>query len=162
VLDAMAVRLRIRPKAILVRKSTVELAFGTLSLWTGATHFFTKGPKTTAVEMSLHHLRPFRFLQLQWPELPLAHQMPPLERARGPSAGSFRPRGPLVVSCRCDSTWGCAEPLPLGGTRDRMVKPVACVRETMELSHQFRLIHQVQARHRTTEFASMAVALLPY
>jgi transposase len=56
VLDAMEERLRARPDAMQVRKSTVEHAFGTLKGWMGATHFLTKGLKTTAAEMALHVL----------------------------------------------------------------------------------------------------------
>jgi transposase len=55
-LDAMEERLRARPDAMQVRKSTVEHAFGTLKGWMGATHFLTKGLKSTAAEMSLHVL----------------------------------------------------------------------------------------------------------
>ena len=56
VLDAMEERLRARPDAMQVRKSTVEHVFGTLKGWMGATHFLTKGLKTTAAEMALHVL----------------------------------------------------------------------------------------------------------
>jgi transposase len=56
VLDAMEERLRARPDAMQIRKSTVEHAFGTLKDWMGATHFLTKGLKTTAAEMALHVL----------------------------------------------------------------------------------------------------------
>jgi transposase len=56
VLEAMEARLRARPDAMQVRKCTVEHVFGTLKGWMGATHFLTKGLKTTAAEMSLHVL----------------------------------------------------------------------------------------------------------
>ena len=56
VLETMEERLRARPDAMQVRKSTVEHAFGTLKGWMGATHFLTKGLKTTAAEMALHVL----------------------------------------------------------------------------------------------------------
>ncbi len=56
VLDAMEAKLRARPDAMQVRKSTVEHVFGTLKGGMGATHFLTKGLKTTAAEMSLHVL----------------------------------------------------------------------------------------------------------
>ena len=56
VLEAMEERLRQRPEAMQVRQCTVEHAFGTLKGWMGATHFLTKGLKTTAAEMSLHVL----------------------------------------------------------------------------------------------------------
>jgi hypothetical protein len=52
----MEERLRARPDAMQVRKSTVEHVFGTLKGWMGATHFLTKGLKTTAAEMALHVL----------------------------------------------------------------------------------------------------------
>jgi Transposase DDE domain len=56
VLDAVEAKLRARPEAMQIRKSTVEHAFGTLKDWMGATHFLTKGLKTTAAEMALHVL----------------------------------------------------------------------------------------------------------
>ncbi len=56
VLDAMEKQLRARPDAMQVRKSTVEHVFGTLKGWMAATHFLTKGLKTTAAEMALHVL----------------------------------------------------------------------------------------------------------
>jgi hypothetical protein len=54
VLDAMEKRLRARPDAMQIRKSTVEHAFGTLKGWMGAAYFLTKELKTTAAEMALH------------------------------------------------------------------------------------------------------------
>lgn len=56
VLDAMEERLRARPDAMQLRKSTVEHVFGTPKGWMGATHFLTKGLKTTAAEIALHVL----------------------------------------------------------------------------------------------------------
>jgi transposase len=43
-------------EAVQIRNSTVEHAFGTLKGWMGATHFLTKGLKTTAAERALHVL----------------------------------------------------------------------------------------------------------
>jgi transposase len=56
VLEAMEERLRQRPEAMQIRKCTVEHVFGTLKGWMRATHFLTRGLKTTAAEMSLHVL----------------------------------------------------------------------------------------------------------
>ena len=56
VLETMEERLRHRPEAMQIRKCTVEHVFGTLKRWMGATHFLTRGLKTTAAEMSLHVL----------------------------------------------------------------------------------------------------------
>ncbi len=52
----MEERLRARPDAMQVRKSTVEHVFGTLKGWMGATHFLTEGLKTPAAEMTLYLL----------------------------------------------------------------------------------------------------------
>ena len=56
VLEAMDEKLRQRPEAMQIRRCTVEHVFGTLKGWMGATHFLTRGLKTTAAEMSLHGL----------------------------------------------------------------------------------------------------------
>ena len=56
VLETMEERLRHRPEAMQTRKCPVEHVLGTLKRWMGATHFVTRGLKTTAAEMSLHVL----------------------------------------------------------------------------------------------------------
>jgi transposase len=56
VLDGMQARLDRRPGAMLVRRATVEHAFGTLKAWMGATHFKTKTLEKVSTEMSLHVL----------------------------------------------------------------------------------------------------------
>jgi len=56
VLDAMQARLDRRPGVMLVRRATVEHAFGTLKAWMGATHFKTKTLEKVRTEMSLHVL----------------------------------------------------------------------------------------------------------
>jgi hypothetical protein len=44
------------PDTVLIRKQTVELPFGTLKMWMGATHFLTKQLKNVSTEMSLYLL----------------------------------------------------------------------------------------------------------
>jgi len=55
-LDAMQDRLKQKPDAMLIRKSTVEHPFGTIKAWMGATHFTMKTLKHVSTEMSLHVL----------------------------------------------------------------------------------------------------------
>ncbi len=52
----MQARLDANPKAMLIRKQTVEHPFGTIKSWMGATHFLTKGLKNVSTEMNLHVL----------------------------------------------------------------------------------------------------------
>jgi transposase len=56
VIDAMQERLDRKPKAMRVRRATVEHAFGTLKAWMGATHFKTRTLDKVQTEMSLHVL----------------------------------------------------------------------------------------------------------
>jgi transposase len=56
VLEAMQARLDRRPGVMLIRRATVEHAFGTLKAWMGATHFKTKTLEKVSTEMSLHVL----------------------------------------------------------------------------------------------------------
>jgi transposase len=56
VIDAMQERLDRKPKAMRVRRATVEHAFGTLKAWMGATHFKTRTIEKVQTEMSLHVL----------------------------------------------------------------------------------------------------------
>jgi transposase len=56
VIEAMQERLDRHPKAMRIRKSTVEHAFGTLKAWMGATHFKTRTLEKVQTEMSLHVL----------------------------------------------------------------------------------------------------------
>jgi transposase len=56
VLDAMQHRLDQAPKAMRIRRQTVEHPFGTLKAWMGATHFLTRGIKRVSTEMSFHVL----------------------------------------------------------------------------------------------------------
>ncbi len=49
-------RLDREPKAMRIRRQTVEHVFGTLKAWMGATHFKTRRLKNVAGEMSLHVL----------------------------------------------------------------------------------------------------------
>jgi transposase len=56
VIDAMQARLDRKPKAMRVRKSTVEHPFGTLKAWMGATHFKTRTLDKVRTEMSLYVL----------------------------------------------------------------------------------------------------------
>jgi transposase len=56
VIEAMQERLDRNPKAMRIRKATVEHAFGTLKAWMGATHFKTRTLDRVRTEMSLHVL----------------------------------------------------------------------------------------------------------
>ena len=56
VLDAMQQRLEHMPKAMTVRRRTVEHAFGTIKAWMGATHFLTRTLPKVSTEMSLQVL----------------------------------------------------------------------------------------------------------
>jgi transposase len=56
VIEAMQRRLDRQPKAMRVRRQTVEHVFGTLKAWMGATHFKTRRMDNVAAEMSLHVL----------------------------------------------------------------------------------------------------------
>jgi hypothetical protein len=56
VIDAMQERLDRAPKAMRIRRATVEHPFGTLKAWMGATHFKTRTLKNVRTEMSLHVL----------------------------------------------------------------------------------------------------------
>jgi Transposase DDE domain len=56
VLDRMQDRLDRMPKAMGVRRQTVEHPFGTLKAWMGATHFLTRTLDKVRTEMSLHVL----------------------------------------------------------------------------------------------------------
>ena len=56
VIDAMQERLDRQPKAMRIRRATVEHPFGTLKAWMGATHFKTRTLKNVSTEMSLHVL----------------------------------------------------------------------------------------------------------
>ena len=56
VLDAMQRRLERMPKAMTIRRRTVEHPFGTIKAWMGATHFLTKTLKNVKTEMSLQVL----------------------------------------------------------------------------------------------------------
>ena len=56
VLDRMQTRLDRMPQAGLLRRQTVEHAFGTLKSWMGATHFLTKTLPRVRTELSLHVL----------------------------------------------------------------------------------------------------------
>jgi transposase len=56
VIDAMQARLDRKPKAMRIRRATVEHAFGTLKAWMGATHFKTRTLERVGTEMSLHVL----------------------------------------------------------------------------------------------------------
>lgn len=49
-------RLDRHPKAMRIRRQTVEHVFGTLKAWMGATHFKTRRMDNVAAEMSLHVL----------------------------------------------------------------------------------------------------------
>ena len=52
----MQERLDRHPKAMRIRRATVEHAFGTLKAWMGATHFKTRTLDKVSTEMSLHVL----------------------------------------------------------------------------------------------------------
>ncbi len=56
VIDAMQERLDRAPRAMRVRRATVEHPFGTIKAWMGATHFKTKTLEKVRTEMSLHVL----------------------------------------------------------------------------------------------------------
>jgi transposase len=56
VLDAMQRRLECMPKAMTIRRRTVEHPFGTIKAWMGATHFLTRTLPRVKTEMSLHVL----------------------------------------------------------------------------------------------------------
>jgi len=56
VIEAMQERLDRRPKAMRIRRATVEHPFGTLKAWMGATHFKMKTLEKVKTEMSLHVL----------------------------------------------------------------------------------------------------------
>jgi transposase len=56
VIDAMQERLDRHPKAMRVRRATVEHAFGTLKAWMGSTHFKMRSLEKVRTEMSLHVL----------------------------------------------------------------------------------------------------------
>ena len=56
VIEAMQRRLDREPRAMRVRRQTVEHVFGTLKAWMGATHFKTRRLKNVASEMSLQVL----------------------------------------------------------------------------------------------------------
>lgn len=56
VLEAMQGRLDREPRAMRIRRQTVEHVFGTIKAWMGATHFKTRRLKNVAAEMSLHAL----------------------------------------------------------------------------------------------------------
>lgn len=44
------------PRAMQVRRETVERPYGTIKAWMGATHFLTKTMDRVSTEMSLHVL----------------------------------------------------------------------------------------------------------
>ncbi len=56
VLERMQDRLDKSPKAMRIRRQTVEHPFGTLKAWMGHTHFQMKTLKHVRTEMSLHIL----------------------------------------------------------------------------------------------------------
>ncbi len=56
VIEAMQERLDHMPKAMRIRRATVEHVFGTLKAWMGATHFQTRTLEKVRTEMSLHVL----------------------------------------------------------------------------------------------------------
>jgi transposase len=56
VIEAMQRRLDREPRAMRIRRQTVEHVFGTLKAWMGATHFKTRRLKNVAGEMSLQVL----------------------------------------------------------------------------------------------------------
>jgi transposase len=56
VIDAMQDRLDRAPRAMILRRATVEHPFGTLKAWMGATHFRTRTLDKVKTEMSLHVL----------------------------------------------------------------------------------------------------------
>jgi transposase len=56
VIEAMQRRLDREPRAMRLRRQTVEHVFGTIKAWMGATHFKTRRLKNVATEMSLQVL----------------------------------------------------------------------------------------------------------
>jgi len=56
VLEAMQHRLDRKPKAMTLRRRTIEHVFGTLKHWMGSTHFLTRRLEHVGTEMSLHVL----------------------------------------------------------------------------------------------------------
>jgi len=56
VLDAVQRRLDKQPRAMTLRRRTVEHVFGTLKHWMGSTHFLTRTLANVSTEMSLHVL----------------------------------------------------------------------------------------------------------
>jgi transposase len=56
VIEAMQRRLDRAPRAMRIRRQTVEHVFGTIKAWMGATHFKTRRLKNVAAEMSLQVL----------------------------------------------------------------------------------------------------------
>jgi transposase len=56
VLEAMQRRLNLQPKAMTLRRCTVEHVFGTLKHWMGSTHFLTRRLVNVGTEMSLQVL----------------------------------------------------------------------------------------------------------
>ena len=56
VLDAMQQRLDRQPRAMTLRRRTIEHVFGTLKHWMVSTHFLTRGLQRVGTEMSLHVL----------------------------------------------------------------------------------------------------------
>jgi len=56
VLEAMQRRLDRKPKAMTLRRRTIEHVFGTLKHWMGSTHFLTRRLEHVGTEMSLHVL----------------------------------------------------------------------------------------------------------
>jgi transposase len=55
-IEAMQARLDRRPKAMRIRRATVEHVFGTLKAWMGSTHFKMRTLEKVQTEMSLHVL----------------------------------------------------------------------------------------------------------
>src|SRR5579863_6663322 len=56
IIDSMQERLDRKPKAMRIRRATVEHPFGTLKAWMGATHFKMRTLEKVRTEMSLHVL----------------------------------------------------------------------------------------------------------
>ena len=56
VIEAMQARLDRKPKAMRIRRATVEHVFGTLKSWMGSTHFKMRTLERVQTEMSLHVL----------------------------------------------------------------------------------------------------------
>ena len=71
VLDDMQRRLDRKPKAMQLRRSTVEHPFGTIKSWMGATHFLCRRLPRVSAEMSLHVLayNLKRVMQVMGPEV---------------------------------------------------------------------------------------------